>query len=129
MKKGLIRVLVVEPGKAPYEKNVENKPETWKELVGGQYESGAFPESKQIGGLFYHNAHYKGSRFKGNRFLDYGDGHKDMIFGTFVIFGFDYNGMHASSLTAEQMNYYMHRFAEPEIYENKEQIEQLLAKK
>lgn len=117
-----LQVLIVKPGMPPYEAEIENTPETFAEICGGEVESSILP---QMGGAFYCNADGKLKRLPMNRLLDYGGGWKDIICGTFIIFG-GLGEAGEKSLTPEQMDFYKNQFSTPEHYETKEQIAALL---
>jgi len=101
-----IRVLIVEPGKAPYESTTANTLEGFQGIVGGSIEYVGLDENT---GLFC-NEEGKLLGLAGNRNIN-----GDIIAGAFLICGDDGCGDNAS-LTAGQMAYYSERFAEPEHY-------------
>jgi len=111
-----VRALIVEPGKAPYERQVEDTPGAWERIVGGNIENGALPGMRCE---FYCNATGKLDRLPPNRNLDFGKW-KDVIFGTFAIFG-GIEKERPMSLTDEQADYYKKRFAEPEAFDTVDQ--------
>lgn len=101
-----IRVLMVEPHKAPYTVEVSNKLETFQKLVGGLIEAVYFDDDS-VGG--YCNDGGKLLGLPANRRL-YGD----VICGNFVIFGHGDDGANVS-LTDEQVEKYTEMFKEPEV--------------
>lgn len=111
-----VRALIVEPGKAPYEQQVEDIPGTWEKIVGGNIENGALPGMRCE---FYCNSTGKLNRLPPNRSLDFGKW-KDVIFGPFVIFG-GIEKERPVSLTDEQADYCKQRFAEPEVFDTADQ--------
>lgn len=117
-----LRVLIVKPGMLPYEAEIQNTPETFVAICGGMVESSILP---QMGGAFYCNATGKQEKLPMNRLLDYGDDWKDIVCGTFVIFG-GLGEAGAKSLTPEQLDFYKEQFSTPEHYETEEQIAALL---
>lgn len=117
-----LSVLIVKPGMPPYEAEIKNTPETFAEICGGAVESSIMP---QMGGAFYCNATGKEGRLPMNRLLDYGNDWKDIICGTFIIFG-GLGEAGAKPLTPEQMDFYKNQFSTPEYYETEEQIASLL---
>lgn len=107
-----ILVLVVEPGKPPYEKRVDNNFRTFQELVNGGIEYVALPEPDCH---IYCNDEGKLEGLPGNRKQDNGD----ILCGTFIICADDGMGNEVS-LNAGQLQRYMDRFAEPEHFTNEE---------
>ena len=86
-----MRIVVVEPGKAAYESEIENSLNAEQEIVGGYIEEG------KLQGL------------KGNRHLDNGT---SIIAGTFFIVGD--GGEDFRSLTDEETEKYLHKYVQPE---------------
>lgn len=107
-----ILVLVVEPGKPPYEKRVDNNFRAFQELVNGGIEYVALPEPDCH---IYCNDEGKLEGLPGNRKQDNGD----ILCGTFIICADDSMGNEVS-LNAGQLQRYMDRFAEPEHFTNEE---------
>jgi len=107
-----IRVLVVEPGKAPYAQQIENDYRAMQKLVDGSIEFFPLPE---LGCHLYCNDEGKLNGLTGNRRLD----NKDIICGTFFICADDGHG-NDISLNDEQLRYYTERFREPERYTDEE---------
>jgi len=107
-----IRVLVVEPGKAPYAKQIENDYRAMQELVDGCIEFVPLPEPDCH---LYCNDEGKLNGLPGNRRLDHGD----IICGAFFICADDGEG-NDISLNDKQLQYYTERFKEPEQYTDEE---------
>ena len=109
---GLIRVLVVEPNRVPYESEIENTLEGEQKAVEGliQYLYNG------DGTITVVNDEGKLNGMEGNRRIE-----GDVLVGPFFIAGDD--GESLCSLTDEQMEYYADRFAEPEEI-SREEIEE-----
>jgi len=107
-----IRVLVVEPGKAPYAQQIENDYRAMQKLVDGCIEFSLLPEPDCH---LYCNEEGKLNHMPGNRRLDNGD----VICGTFFICAHDGEG-NDLSLNDTQLQYYMDRFGEPERFTGEE---------
>lgn len=107
-----ILVLVVEPGKPPYEKRIENDFRALQQLVGGGIEFVSLPEPDCH---IYCNDEGKLEGLPGNRKQDNGD----ILCGTFVICADDGEG-NEISLNTEQLQRYKERFQEPEHYSDEE---------
>jgi len=101
------RVLVVEPEKPPYVAKIENDLRSLQEIVGGDIQYVGLDRNT----FFYCNEEGKLLGLQGNRKLDNGD----IVAGTFIICREDGTGEEAS-LTDEQIEKYMRRFREPELY-------------
>lgn len=106
-----IRVLVVEPNKEPYPAEVENKLETFQQLVGGLIEGVYFDEDNVCG---YCNDEGKLIGLPGNRHYC-----GDILCGNLVILGSDDEGGNVS-LTDEQIEKYTEMFKEPEVISDNE---------
>ena len=107
----VIRVLIVEPNKQPYVKEIENYFKAMQTVVGGSIESVYLSEDAHI----YCNEEGKLMGLTGNRRMDNGD----VIAGTFFICGDDGNGEDVS-LTDGQLEQYSKRFNESEVFSSKE---------
>lgn len=107
-----ILVLVVEPGKPPYEKRIENDYRSLQELVNGSIEFVELPEPDCH---IYCNEDGKLEGLPGNRKQDNGD----ILCGTFVICADDGEGNEVS-MNAGQLQRYQDRFAVPEHYSDEE---------
>ncbi len=101
-----MKVLVVEPGTAPYEKEV-NGQEEMKAIVGGPISARYIPE-EQVSIVSNDDAILTKEHF--NRSL----GRNDGIFGTFFICG-DTAEDGFKSLSPEQLRFYKQRFYAPEV--------------
>lgn len=101
-----IRVLVVEPLQAPYEKNIENDYKAMQKVVGGYIEYVPLADGKCH---IYCNEEGVIEGLPANRVMDNGS----VIFGTFFICG-DTNDGNDKSLSDEQMEFYSERFKNPE---------------
>lgn len=101
-----IRILVVEPGKAPYAATIENTLEGMQSVVGGYIEY--VPLTDDWTASLYCNDEGKINGLPPNRRLG-----NDIIAGTFFICGSD-DGEYDCSLTDEQIAHYKGRFAAPE---------------
>ena len=100
-----MRILKVEPGKAPYEKELDNNLSAIQAEVGG----GLFePIYLEDGVILCCNEESKLNGMEMNRRLG-----NDIICGPFFLVGDDCNG-EFRSLTDEEVEYYRQRFAEPE---------------
>ena len=102
-----LRVLIVEPEKPPYVAEIENNLRSLQEMVGGNIQYVELDRDT----FFYCNEEGKLLGLLGNRKLDNGD----IVAGTFIICREDGTGEEAS-LTDEQIEKYMRRFREPELY-------------
>lgn len=101
---GMMRVLYVEPGKAPYETEIPNSLEGEQQAVQGLIDLVYLDR----GGILVCNDEGKLIGMEGNRVLDNGT----IIAGPFFITGD--GGEDFCSLTDAQVNYFMERFQEPE---------------
>ena len=107
-----IRILVVEPHKAPYVANIANDYTAMQEIVGGCIEFVPLPDGDCH---LYCNDEGKLDGLPGNRRMDNGD----ILCGTFFICADNGEGADAS-LSDEQMARYMERFGAPEQYTDDE---------
>ena len=101
---GMLRVLYVEPGKAPYETEIPNSLDGEQQAVQGPIEIVYMGHDA----LLVCNEEGKLIGMDGNRKLDSGG----IIAGPFFITGDD--GEHFCSLTDEQVSHFMQRFQKPE---------------
>ena len=101
---GMMRVLYVEPGKAPYETEIPNSLEGEQQAVQGLIDLVYLDR----GGILVCNDEGKLIGMDGNRVLDNGT----IIAGPFFITGD--GGEDFCSLTDAQVNHFMERFQEPE---------------
>ena len=109
---GSIRILVVEPHKAPYVTNIANHYTAMQEIVGGDIE---FVPLHDGDCHLYCNDEGKLDGLPGNRRMDNGD----ILCGTFFICADNGEGNDAS-LNDEQTARYMERFGAPEQYTDDE---------
>lgn len=107
-----LRILVVEPLKAPFTVNIENELEEMQKIVGGDIEFVPLPDSDCH---IYCNDEGKLDGLPGNRRMV----NNDIICGTFFICADDGEGADAS-LSDEQVARYMERFGEPERFTDEE---------
>lgn len=103
MQENLIRVLVVEPGRTPYESEIPNTLEGQQRAVEGRIEY-LYNEDQTI---FVINEENKINDSEGNRRIE-----GDVICGCFFVAGDQ--GEDLCSLTKEQMQKYAEKFAQPE---------------
>jgi len=99
-----MRVLIVEPYKEPYEKDIDNSLKSMQKIVGGLIEPVYLDENTAI----ICNEEGKLMGLEGNRRVG-----RDIIAGTFFITGMNDEG-EFESLTAEQLKVCKERFNEPE---------------
>lgn len=107
----LMRVLYVEPGKAPYEAEIANDLRSMQRAVGNGLIEPIFMDG---GCVLVGNEESKLRGMQGNRHLDGGG----IIAGPFFICGDA--GEDFRSLTDEEVNKYMEKYAEPEDISNDE---------
>ena len=115
----LIRVLIVEPQKQPYVKDIENDFRAMQAVVGGPIEYLYLTDDAHI----YCNEEGKLLGLTGNRRIDNGD----VIAGTFFICGDNGYGEDIS-LTDEQVEQYTERFKEQEYFSYKEMDNMIFAR-
>ena len=115
----LIRVLIVEPQKQPYVKDIENDFRAMQAVVGGPIEYLYLTDDAHI----YCNEEGKLLGLTGNRRMDNGD----VIAGTFFICGDNGYGEDIS-LTDEQVEQYTERFKEQEFFSYKEMDNMIYAR-
>lgn len=94
----IIRVLIKEPEKEPYEKEIENTLENLQHIVGGRIESVEMPGMKNVD--LYVNEEGKLDRLKGNFWLPE---YEDCVAGTCFIVGYDPKTCDCASLTDSQI--------------------------
>ena len=99
-----IRVMIFEPGKAPYTAVLEDSLEHRQALVGGEIECISLPHET----VLCCNAGGKWMGLPVNRQL-----RNDTIHGTFFLYGDTPEG-HGLSLTENQIAYFRHYFTEPQ---------------
>lgn len=115
----LMRILIVEPQKQPYVKDIENDFRAMQAVVGGPIEYSYLTDDAHI----YCNEEGKLLGLTGNRRIDNGD----VIAGTFFICGNNGYGEDIS-LTDEQVAQYTERFKEPEYFSYKEMDNMVVAR-
>lgn len=111
----MINVLIVEPNKLPYEKEIPNTLESKQEIVGGLIECTGIIEDKDV--VIICNEEGKLLNLPFNRDI----GH-DIIAGTFIIAGDDYINGDFKSLTKEQIKKYKEKFNEKSITHTENKI-------
>lgn len=117
----MIDVLIVEPNKLPYEKKIKNDLKTYQEIVDGMIETTGIIGDREI--LIVCNDEGKNLNMPYNRDI----GH-DIIAGTFIIVGNDYENLDFKSLTKEQIAKYKNKFNEKSIKDTEIKIIALAAK-
>jgi len=114
----MIRVLVVEPYKKPYEANIIDDYKTFQKIVRGTFEC-IYEDNDSV---IYCNDEAKLIGLDGNRMIN-----GDIIAGTFVITGDNHLG-ESISLTDEQIEKYKARFDQLEAYTTEEVAETCVMK-
>jgi len=118
----LINVLIVEPNELPYEKEIPNTLEAKQEIVGGYIECTSLLDDDSVSIICNEEGKINGLPL--NRYI----GH-DIIAGTFVIAGDDYENGEFKSLTEEQIKKYKERFGKESFAETENKIAEILQKK
>ena len=118
----MIDVLIVEPNKLPYEKTIENTLEAKQEIVGGLIECTGLLKDSEVSIICNEEGKIFGLPL--NRDI----GH-DIIAGTFIIAGVDYESGEFISLTEEQKERYKNIFNEHSIENTRIKIEHILNRK
>ena len=107
-----ISVLVVEPGKTPYEKQIRSGLESLQREVGGYIEA-VYPYEEPVALLCDEEGKLNGKEW--NRALRDNEGHiYDVVAGTFLIVGLGDENF--GSLSDEHMEKFKDRFATPEMF-------------
>jgi len=101
----IIQILVVEPGKAPYEAKIENSLESLKKALGGEVEIGCFLPQRV---LLISREDQAG--FPPNRYLPQSE---EYIRGTFLLCGVPDEGSDFASLTPRQKSVFQDVFEQP----------------
>ena len=110
-----MRILKVEPGQAPYEKEMEDTLATIQQEVQGLFQ----PVYVEDGVILCCNEEGKLLGLPLNRTLRDENGEiYDAIAGTFFICGAPADSENFTSLTDEQIDYWLRRFAKPEFFVN-----------
>lgn len=117
----MINVLIVEPNKLPYEKEIRNDLKTYQDIVDGTIETTGIIGDRDI--LIVCNDEGKNLNLPYNRDI----GH-DIIAGTFIIVGNDYENADFKSLTKEQIDKYKNKFNEKSIIDTENKITALRIK-
>lgn len=110
----MIKVLVVEPMKAPYEKEIKHDLETLQKEVGGYIEA-VYPFEDRVGIICNEEGKLLGLKL--NRALRDDDGEiYDVISGTFLVVGLGDEDF--TSLNDNQIDKFSEMFKSPEIFRN-----------
>lgn len=110
-----MRIIIVEGGKKPYEAELEHDLESMRRCVGGDIE--AVYEPGRRGAALICNDEGKLLGLPLNRALRDEKGEiYDIIAGTFFICGTPPDSESFTSLTDEQVDYWLKRFAKPEFF-------------
>ena len=115
----MIDVLIVEPNKLPYEKTIENTLEAKQEIVGGLIECTGLLKDSDVSIICNEEGKIFGLPL--NRDI----GH-DIIAGTFIVAGVDYESGEFISLTEEQKERYKNIFNEHSIENTRIKVEHIL---
>ena len=118
----MINVLIVEPNELPYEKEIPNTLEAKQEIVGGYIECTSILDDDSVSIICNEEGKINGLPL--NRYI----GH-DIIAGTFIIAGDDYENGEFKSLTEEQIKKYKERFGKESFAETENKIAEILQKK
>lgn len=117
-----IRVLVVEPNMLPYEKVIPNRLKDKQEIVGGNIEYARVDDDGSALLICNEEGKIKGLPY--NRDI----GH-DVIAGTFIIVGDDYDMGEDRSLTDEQVEKYKARFDRDSIEQTKQTLNRIMSER
>ena len=110
-----MRIIVVEGGKRPYEMELEHDLKSMRRCVGGDIEAVYEPGGR--GAALICNDEGKLLNLPLNRALRDEEGEiYDIIAGTFFVCGAPPDSESLTSLTDEQVNYWLKRFAKPEFF-------------
>ena len=118
----MIDVLIVEPHKLPYKKSIVNDYKSMQKIVGGLIETVPLLEDNSV--ILICNEEGKILNLSLNREIGY-----DIIAGTFIIAGDDYDNGEFISLTDEQIEKYKERFDKHSIDETYKKILKILEKR
>lgn len=111
-----MRVLIVEPGKAPRQSEIRRKLSSMQKVVGGTIQV-LYPFEEPV--ALVCNDEGKLMALPANRALRDGDGKLyDIVCGTFFLCGAPPDSEDFISLTTEQMERYQQRFLHPELFLN-----------
>ena len=110
-----MRIIIVEGGKRPYEAELEHDLESMRRCVGGDIEAVYEPGGRNAALIC--NDEGKLLNLPLNRALRDEEGEiYDVIAGAFFVCGAPPDSESFASLTDEQVNYWMERFAKPEFF-------------
>lgn len=112
MQEEMMTVLVVEPMKAPYVKNIPNELEDLQQAVGGDIEM-TYPFDDKVGILLNGNGKFEGLPLNRALYDDRGQVY-DAIAGTFLVVGLTEDDF--TSLTPEQIEKFKEKYQSPEIF-------------
>ena len=111
-----MRVLIVEPGKAPCQSEIGRKLSSMQKVVGGTIQV-LYPFEEPV--ALVCNDEGKLLGLPANRALRDGEGKLyDIVCGTFFLCGAPPDGEDFTSLTEEQLEQYRQRFLRPELFLN-----------
>lgn len=110
-----MRIIIVEGGKKPYETELEHDLESMRRCVGGDIEAVYEPGGRDAAMICNDEGKLLG--LPPNRALRDEKGEiYDIIAGTFFICGTPPDSESFTSLTGEQVDYWLRRFAKPEFF-------------
>ena len=112
MQEEMMTVLVVEPMKAPYVKNIPNELEDLQQAVGGDIEM-TYPFDDKVGILLNGNGKFEGLPLNRALYDDHGQVY-DAIAGTFLVVGLTEDDF--TSLTPGQIEKFKEKYQSPEIF-------------
>ena len=118
----MINVLIVEPFELPYEKEIPNTLEAKQKIVGGHIECTCLLDDDSVSIICNEEGKIRGLPL--NRDI----GH-DIIAGTFIIVGDDYENGEFISLTDEQICKYKEKFGKESIAETENKIVENMTKR
>ena len=118
----MINVLIVEPFELPYEKEIPNTLEAKQKIVGGHIECTCLLDDDSVSIICNEEGKIRGLPL--NRDI----GH-DIIAGTFIIAGDDYENGEFISLTNEQIEKYKERFGKESIAKTENKIAEIVIKR
>lgn len=118
----MINVLIVEPFELPYEKEIPNTLEAKQKIVGGHIECTCLLDDDSVSIICNEEGKIRGLPL--NRDI----GH-DIIAGTFIIAGDDYENGEFISLTDEQICKYKEKFGKESIAKTENKIAEIMVNK
>ena len=111
-----MRIIIVEGGKRPYEAELEHDLKSMRRCVGGDIQA-VYPYDDAVALICGEEAKLEGKPL--NRALRDEEGEiYDIIAGTFFVCGAPPDSESFTSLTDEQVDYWLKRFAKPEFFVN-----------